>query len=103
MPGKFIVQNVNSVVKPRHYDYYSRNYVEARMCFTPSTTDENTYITIFGYEQDDILKFFLANYKGKIVHVSEKSINGRENHGTYPRNTVVVYEAADSVQQVPTV
>jgi len=54
----------------------------------------DTYISIFGASQNQILDAFQKVKEINILHMSKKSVNGREGHGTDPRNTVVVYELA---------
>lgn len=54
---------------------------------------DDTYILIFGPEQDREKEAFLKNFKGKLLYVGEKAYNAN-----YPRdvndkrNTIVVFE-----------
>lgn len=103
MPGKFISKSVNAVVSMGWYNLAKQAYDPSTVTFNPKADDPNTYMSIFGFEQKRLLEVFVKEFKGKILFVSKPSINGRENHGKRPRNTIVVYEAADSVEQVPPV
>ncbi len=87
MPGKIITMPV--------YNMY--NYAGGVVSCTPLTSmmhKENTYISIFGPSQANILSAFKAQKGINILHLSKPSVNGRGGHGTAPRNTVAVYELA---------
>ncbi len=86
MPGKIITIPV--------YQMYS--YAGGISC-TPLVSllnKDNTYISIFGPSQANILSAFKAQKGINILHLSKPSVNGRGGHGTAPRNTVAVYELA---------
>jgi hypothetical protein len=53
---------------------------------------KDTYLMIFGHNQDAEKDYFLKHFKGKILHISKRAVNMAENHGTHPRNTLVVFE-----------
>jgi len=53
---------------------------------------KDTYLMIFGNNQDAEKDYFLKHFKGKILHISKKAVNMTPDHGTYPRNTLVVFE-----------
>ena len=71
--------------KPYFAGFTQRNYLNTK----------DTYLFIFGQGQENIMDVFLrdaANYNIRILHVSKKAINTMSGHGTYPRNTLVVFE-----------
>lgn len=53
---------------------------------------KDTYLMIFGNSQDAEKDYFLKHFKGKILHISKKAVNMTRDHGTSPRNTLVVFE-----------
>lgn len=96
MSGNFITLNARDLVRGGHYDWYTKKT-------TPITIrsfaagDNNTYISIFGESQDQLLNQFKEHFRGTILFESVKSVNGMANHGKLPRNTIVVYEPVSSV------
>jgi hypothetical protein len=96
MSGKFITLSVTNLVTGGGYDYMARAYLPKKIKEFKED-DPNTYITIFSVEQQNSFNVFKEQFKGKILFISKPSVNGRENHGTRPRNTIVVYEPVSSV------
>ena len=52
----------------------------------------NTYMLVFGFSQYGDLKAFEEQWKGPILFKSKRAVNKQPGHGTYPRNTLVVFE-----------
>jgi hypothetical protein len=93
MSGKFITLSVANLVTGGQYDYYARAYLPKKIKEFKAD-DPNTYITIFSVDQQNSFNVFKEQFKGKILFISKASVNGREHHGKFPRNTIVVYEPA---------
>ncbi len=98
--GKIVSLSVYDVV-PRQYNWRTevRSYSLNRHCL--NTND--TYICIFGGEQDGELEYFENQKDIKIIYRSPKAVNRRPLHGTEPRNTFVVFEYVPVNEQIPAV
>lgn len=66
----------------------------AGLKFNKNYDRNTTYISIFGPDQLYTLKEFKENTRFKIIYEGRKAVNGSRNHGTLPRNTIVVWELA---------
>jgi hypothetical protein len=96
MSGKFITLPVYAIIRGGGLNWGTgKPYPYTLHKFDDN--DQNTYITIFSVKQASLFNKFKEMFKGNILFISKPSVNGRANHGTEPRNTVVVYEPVSSV------
>jgi len=88
----------------RYYDYKSASYKYR----TFTMKDEDTYLVIFGPDQETDMCKFEHEYAQHIIFKSKKACNSNYKNG--PRNTLFIFEKkleeaakADDNGQVPTV
>lgn len=95
-PGAGTPANPGKIIQINVYRLHSYNYRDNN-CTLMELHPENTYISIFGPSQEQLLKYLLTNKNIKVIWQSPKAINKRPGHGTLGRNTVVVYEYSPDV------
>lgn len=75
------------------YTDYSTDYNMGVQKFTNKCLKKNdTYTAIFSEGQDKHLNILLKEKSVNIIYKSEKAVNKTPGHGTFPRNTLVVFE-----------
>lgn len=94
-PGKLVSIGVN--------EFSSSNYIWGTGHVTHLVLDklspDNTYIAIFGPHQLTVLDLMLKDSRIKIIYQAQRAVNRRPGHGTYPRNTLVVWEFSPDTAQ----
>lgn len=65
----------------------------------------HTGMLIFGPDQESYYDFFVNNYPGKILFISQPAVNMSPDHGTYPRNVLVIFtnETSEKTHSMPDV
>ncbi len=97
-PGKLVTVGVNDLIYgdwPRnvHNGGYTVKWTQRK-----NYDKNNTYISIFGPNQQEQFDVFKKDPYYKIIYEAPKAVNRREGHGFSPRNTLVVWEVADNEQ-----
>jgi hypothetical protein len=82
----------------RYYDYLSNSYEDR----TFTMKDEDTYLVIFGPDQEAAKDKFEQEYADHIIFKSKKACNSNYKNG--PRNTLFIFEKKlETSGKVPTV
>lgn len=74
---------------------YSSDFFSKAKQYLVKLPPGNTYISIFGPNQDKELECLEKSKYYKIIFKAPKAVNCDKDHGTEPRNTLVVYEVND--------